>query len=815
MMMSPDEGRRSWRMSTRRMSTSLLAIAATAGPAWAQQQPPPPDSSSGEAPLSSLPSPQTEIPAAEVAQTPAAPTADETTLGDIVVTARKRAENLRDVPIAITAISGAQLEAKNITQVIDLAATTPNFQVSYGAVQPFIFIRGFGSGANASFEQSVGKFIDNVSFGRDQDGRIPIFDIERLEVLKGPQVIAFGNSATVGALNVTTRKPGNGFEANGQALYEFNRDEVQLQGGISAPLAEWASLRVAGLFQDLGKGRLYNPVQDTNEPTTRNWAVRPTLRLRPTSELQIVLHGEYDRVRDFGSAVQVIGQPLNPALPRFPDADDRDARIADFRAAPVAAREISGINAQLYQADIGYDLLGGTLTSTTAWRKTRSDSQFGVNGADGRAGYFNALYQRYRQFSQELRFNGSFGAFDIAGGGYYQKDFLKIDLAQYFQLGTFGLAGPAATPFGRIAQLDQRTRTLSSFIDVTYRFSDALSVSGGVRYSNIRKVAGQAIDAVAIAPGLDFDTPRSYLDGFRSAPLRGLLGPVAGSTAHTFPFGTLRLKETHWQPQVIVQYRPVDDTMLYAKYVKGDKVGGFDYLYTGTDPAAARFRPEGAESFEIGAKGRTFDGKLDYAVSAFRTTFTSLQQSVFSNLVFLVSNVGKARSQGVEADFVFAPATGLRLSLGGSYLDAQFVDFPGAACGTAQNLATPRGCSQDLSGTRTQYTSKFTGTAGIDYQRPISDAYTLGGGASLLARSRYNAGAYDDPRMEQAGFAQIDAHVDLRPKDGWWTLSLFGRNLTDKKYLEYAVLVPGSSTAVAGTYSRGRQIGLRLAVDLQ
>ena len=776
------------------LGSSLLALAATTAAAQTSEAPNPADG--------------TNVAADAEGGTPNA-------VGDIVVTARKREERLRDVPVAVAAITGDQLEAKNITQVIDLPATTPNFQFSYGAVQPFIFIRGFGSGANASFEQSVGKFVDNVSFGRDQDGRIPLFDLERLEVLKGPQVLAFGNSATVGALNITTRKPGRDFAVDAQAIYEFNRNEVQVQGGVTAPMADWPSLRVAGLFQDLAKGRLFNPQKDLYEPQSRNWAVRPSLRLTPTSDLEIVLQAEYDRVRDYGSAVQVIGQPLNPAVPRFREANDRDVRIDDFSAGPIASRELGGINAQLYRANIGYDLLGGTLTSTTAWRKTRSASQFGISGTTPGQGYFNALYQRFRQFSQELRFNGTYGALDVAGGGYYQNDFLNIDLVQYFQLGSLGFTGAAATPFGRIAQYDQRTKTGSAFVDLTYRLSDTLSVSGGVRYSDIRKRGGQAIDAIAIAPGLTFDTPRRYLDGFRSVPLRALLGPVAGSTAHTFPFGMLRLKETHWQPQAIVQWKPSPDTMIYGKYVKGDKVGGFDFLYAGTNPAAARFRPEKAESFEIGAKGVALAGTLEYALAAFRTTFTSLQQSVFSNLVFVVSNVGEARSQGIEADLAINPAEGLKISLAGSYLDAKFVDFPGAACGSAQNLATPRGCFQDLSGTRTQYASKWSGTAAIDYVHRLSDGYALAAGASMLARSRYNAGAYNDPRMEQAGFAQVDAHLDVKPTDGWWTLSLFTRNLTDRKPLEYAVLVPGSSTAVAGTYARGRQIGVRLGVDFK
>ena len=110
--------------------------------------------------------------------------------------------------------------------MIDLPQITPNFSFSYGAVQPFTFIRGFGSGANASFEQSVGKFIDNVSFGRDQDGRIPIFDVERIEILKGPQVLTFGNSATVGAISMATKKPGRNFEADGSIGYEILQSRI-------------------------------------------------------------------------------------------------------------------------------------------------------------------------------------------------------------------------------------------------------------------------------------------------------------------------------------------------------------------------------------------------------------------------------------------------------------------------------------------------------------------------------------------------------------------------------------------------------------
>lgn len=757
--------------------------------------------------------------AAQTAPTAAPATEPEvaSTLDEIVVTARKRTENLRDVPVAITAISGEQLQTKNITQVIDLAAVTPSFQFSYGAVQPFTFIRGFGSGALASFEQSVGKFIDNVSYGRGQDGRIPLFDIERLELLKGPQVLTFGNSATVGAMNITTRRPGDAFEADGSVGYEFYNREIQAQGGVTLPLADWASLRLAGLYQNLDEGRLDNPIKGESEPTTENWAFRPSLRLTPVEGLEIRLKAEVDRLRDNGSAVVPVGQPLAPRIGPWPVVGDTEHRYANYNVAPYFSDELGEMHAQLYQADIDYDLLGGTLTSTTAWRDTDDAMQFGSDGINHAPTYFNALWQHYEQFSQEVRFNGTYGALDITGGGYFQRDTLDTDLLVEFTLGGFGLTGIAATPIGRVSSYAQKSRTFSGFVDATYRVTDRLSVSGGVRYSDINKRAGQSLYATPIIPNLTFDTSREDLAAYRTTSLDAAFRAIFGSTVHDFAFGSLELDEDHWQPQAILQYELADRNKAYLKYVRGAKAGGFDSSFSGGNPAQAQFRPEEAESWELGLKGQVLNGSLDYSIAAFRTTFTDLQQSVLQNIAFVVSNVGEARSQGIELDLTLRPTDQLRFSFAGSYVDAEFVDFPGAACHSGQNAGIDPGCvgaAQDLSGTPTQYASKWTGSLGVDYRRPLGDgAYTMAAGASVFARTKYNAGAYNDPRMEQSGFAQIDGHLDVGPTDGAWRLSLFGRNLTDEQVLEYGTLQPASSSAVVGAYSRGRQIGLRFSIQ--
>lgn len=742
-------------------------------------------------------------------------TAGASGLGEIIVTARKRAENSRDVPIAMQIISGERLQSQNITQIVDLTATVPNFQFLYAAIQPSTFIRGIGSVNNAAFEQAVGKFVDNVSYGRDQDARVPIFDIERLEVLKGPQVLAFGNSATAGALNITTRRPGNRFEADISAAYEFTNDEASIQGGVTVPLADSVSFRVAGLFQDLSKGHLFNPLKGKHEPNTRNWAIRPTLRIT-SEDLEVVLHGEYDRTRDFGNNLVAIAQPLRTTAQPYPEVGNTGRRSVDYSTALISSRELSGMNHRLLHSLISYHMLGGTLTSTTAHRKSRTDQQQGTPGSLNRQTLFNALFQQYNQFSQELRFNGTYGDVDLTLGGYYQRDTLHINLLQEFTLGGFGLTGAAATPFGRVGTYDQRTKNFSGFTDLTYRITDRLSVSGGFRYSRIEKVAGQAIFGTSIIPGINFHTSRADLIAGQSPTLEPIMRAITGSVPHNFAFGTLRLKENHWQPQAIVQYKITPKDMVYAKFVKGDKAGGFDFLFSQATPDLADYGPEKAESFEVGMKGLTLDNRLEYSVAAFRTTFSDLQQAATQGVILFVTNVGKARSQGVEVDLTYQPIDGLRINASGSYLDAKYLDYQGAPCGTAQLLVTPSGCTQDRSGTATQSASKWTGVFGIDYQQPISDGgLTLGGGVSVVARTRFNAGAFDDRRMDQAGFAQIDAHLDLASAGGGWKLSLFGRNLTDKQYLEYATTAPGQSTAAVGTYSRGRQLGLRLNVTMQ
>lgn len=737
----------------------------------------------------------------------AAETGRATDAGEVVVTARKRSENLRDVPIAITALTGALLTEKNVSRLTDLTAVIPNFQLSLAAAAPLAYVRGFGTGVGPSFDQSVGKFVDNVSFGRDFDARLPLYDTAQFELLKGPQVLLYGNSATVAAMNITSRKPSGRFEGNISAAYEFVNDETYIEGGISAPLAEGASVRVAGFYQDLAKGWIYNVALDRFEPKLHNFGIRTTVRLDPASNVRVLLKAEVNRIRDIGSTGQPIRQSTVPAR-QYADAALDLNRNVNYRGAPFFSDEGAKVHADVYQADISWDVGGGTLASTTAVRDATAYTA--ASNAVPQPIILVSFGQKYRQTSQELRYSGKTGTIDYLVGGYYEHGKLDLFGLQNLNGPAYGLPLPL---FNRLTTLFQKTNSYSGFADVTWHATPTFSIEAGARYTHIEKTSDQGANATNFIPNASFDLTRRQVVGQINPAYNGLLTSVFGSIAHRFT--DIKQDDDFFQPQVILQYKPDRDLMVYGKYVKGFKAGGVDYAYggsvaSGVSPAAAQFAPEKAESFELGVKGITPNRRLEYALNLFNTTFTDLQTSVFVGTTLFTTNVGRARSRGAELDLTFRPTSSLTLTAVGAYLDARFLSYPNSVCTVAQTLATPAGtlCQQDLSGRRTPFGSKWSGNVGARYDRDVGDLRaTLG--VSATARSAFNTAINDDPLGVQKGFASIDAHLDLGQPDGRWVLSLFGRNLTRVNYKEYSVATPLAPGGFNTFLSRGRQIGIR------
>ncbi|MBB6125870.1 TonB-dependent receptor [Sphingobium subterraneum] len=748
--------------------------------------------------------------AQSTASATAADTAEDVTsagIQDIVVTAQKREERLRDVPVSILAVSGEKLQDANIARLTDLVTIVPNFTLSLAGNAPTTNLRGFGT-YGTQFAQSVGKFTDNVSYSRDLHARLPLFDIERVEVLKGPQVLLYGNSTTAGALNITTKQPGSEFEADASASYEFNHDETIVQGGVTVPLSDWASFRVAGFFQNLDKGWLRNNFTGRDEPTFRNRAVRGTLRLTPTNDLTISLKAEYDRVRDNGGTGQQIRQSTNPNRQQT-DITLDDYRTSTASGAPFFSPEFVEVRHETYQADISYDAGVGTISSTTAYLNTRAGGS--QSNTSDLPDYLNFLFTHYQQFSQELRFTVNTGSIDYTFGGYFEDN--KYKAASVLDANFPAIAVPLPA-LGRYVDIDQRNKNYSVFANLTAHLTDEFSVTAGARYAILHQNTDQSSLAAPLVTNVTFDTSQADVLAQTDPALCALV--QAGFAAVCHEFKDLKRKEYHFQPQVVIQYKPNSDIMFYGKFVKGAKQGGVDIAYGGT-PAngvsreEAMFAPETATSFEVGVKGITGDRMLEYSLGVFRTTFEDLQLSAFLGTSQFTTNVGKARTQGVEAEVTFVPVTGLRINATANYLDATFRDFPNGVCTVEQIEAAPPGtvCMQDLSGRPTPFQSKYSGTLNVSYDIEAGDLRVTPG-VSVMAKSGYYVGTNDDPLGYQKGLALVDLNLAVTPVDSWWKASVFVRNLTDKAYKEYGVataLIPGGYSIYM---SRGRSIGVQV-----
>ncbi|MBU0866498.1 MAG: TonB-dependent receptor plug domain-containing protein, partial [Alphaproteobacteria bacterium] len=236
----------------------------------------------------------------------AAPADDQGGLEEIIVTAQKRAEGLSDVPISISAISGKQVENYGQTNLEQISSSVPNLKITQTAIANRIAIRGIASGDNKGFEQSVAMFVDGVYYGRDQLSRLPLVDMERVEVLRGPQPTLFGKNAIAGAVNITTRSPTDEFEGSVSGLYEFNHKELQLTGVLSGPLSEGVEARVVGYYRKMD-GYFYNTKLDRDEPNVDEKYVRGKLELDRGGPFAAELKVEYADFETKGQPRDVFG----------------------------------------------------------------------------------------------------------------------------------------------------------------------------------------------------------------------------------------------------------------------------------------------------------------------------------------------------------------------------------------------------------------------------------------------------------------------------------------------------------------------------
>ena len=747
--------------------------------------------------------------------------------GDIVVTARRRAESLQDVPIAVSAFSGEQLERQGALDITDIADTTPNvtLETSRGTNTTLTaFIRGVGQqDPVAGFEQGVGLYLDDVYLNRPQGALLDVYDVERIEVLRGPQGTLYGRNTIGGAVKYVTRAISDDPQLTVRGnLGSYRQADLIVSG--STPLS--GGLKIGGAVARLTRNGFGENLTTGDENYNKDiWATRGTIEFEPAAGIFFRLSGDYtwDDSNPRG------GHRLIPgALSGAPVLEDE----FDSRGGLVTPRqEVKGGGITLSGT---VDLAEGLrLRSITAYRKDRSATPIDFDALPAQDVDVPAIY-RNKQVSQEVQLLIESGRLNGLVGGYY----LDANANNIFDvlLGTTGtllnLPGFTASTFG-----DVDTKTSALFADFTYALTDQLSLSAGGRYTVDKR------SATVIRRNL-IGGVSPELGG---TPVNGLFNPATNPTGRQFGALTsdFRGSETfkEFTPRASISWQPDDNNTLYASWSKGFKGGGFDPRGLSTaapdlDADGVRepgeifdyflFEPEKVTSYELGYKASLFDRRLRVAIAGFVADYKDVQVpgsvgAIVNNIptfVGVTTNAGAAEFKGLEFEGTallardFAGA-GSRLNLSTSigYLDAEYEEFiTNVAAFDAQGRPAPTSRAQpiDVAGfRRIQNTPKWTNSASVDLSVPAG-----GGMVSANATASYRSKTFQfetpSPFLDQPGYALFDAN--LLYSSGRFRIGLHGKNLFDKRYItsgyQFLNVNPVTGQPVLSTAATSPSLGL-------
>lgn len=747
-------------------STAAVALLAAAN-AHAQEQ------NAGEP----LPVEETP-PAAELVDTETAAGVE----GEIVVTARRRTEFLQDVPIAVTAYSGEQLERQGALDITDIGDTTPNvtIETSRGTNTTLTaFIRGVGQqDPVAGFEQGVGIYIDDVYLNRPQLALLDIYDVERIEVLRGPQGTLYGRNTIGGAIKYVTRRLPDVTSASAR-VNVGTYEQFDLVMSASTPITE--GLRLGAAVARLSRGGFGTNLTTGDENYDKDiLAARGTLEFEPSDSVFFRLSGDYT----WDDSSPRGGHRLLPSLltgaPVLDDEFDTRGGLDD----PEQEVKGGGITGRL-EVDLGTGL---QLRSITAYREDSSIGPIDFEALPAVDADVPGLYEN-SQFSQELQLVVERGRLNGIVGAYYLDADARtaFDVRAYTTGAVLGLPGLTLGTDSRIG-----TETWAVFADVTYDVTEQFSLSLGGRYTDDRR-EGDIVRETYILGG------SPALGG---SPPFGVGIPVVT----TSDFQGDR-KDTAFTPRASLSFKPNADHNIYVSYSRGFKGGGFDPRGQ-TSQALVQtpegifeyiaFEPETVDSYELGWKGNALNRRLSWGAAAFYADYKDVQipASVpctvngIASFCGLTSNAGKAVFKGLELESSLRAgedilAGGDRFTISGSlgYLDAEFKEFLSVVAIDQHTGAPIAPIEVDMAEFReVQNTPKWTLSGTVDYDVPVVRG-RLNFNSTLSYRSSSQQFESPIPGLDQEGFALLDANLVWRSPGNRFTLGLHGKNLTDIRYV--------------------------------
>lgn len=716
---------------------------------------------------------------------------------DIVVTAQRRNENLQNVPIAITAVSSEQLENAKIESSYDLVTVVPALTINRSAIYAVPFLRGVGTtNIIVGDEPSVASYVDGFYQGPSAAANLPFNNIERVEVLKGPQGTLYGRNATGGLINLITTAPRDSFAARGSIGYG-NFDTVEADAYVTGPLSSAVRADLAMRFRDQGKGYVRNRFNNNRIGEDDGFALRGKIAIDLSETATLVIGADYNNARNNQGTAQSI-QPGTAPVGAINGAQFSTVPRETFmNFDPIGSVKSWGVNSTL-RAELGEV----TLVSMTQYRHYDSDNDLDADassadnlpaqiypgaGRQNPAFYFHSPTDMPYFFTQELQLlsNGD-GPFSWIVGGFGQ-----ISEERYKPL-AFRIAADPATPTFVSIFADARTRALSTFGQLSYELGGGVKLTAGGRMTWEKK----AVDA------------RQYVGPFNPATS---IPAVVQDTSKSWSAFTYRLA-ADWQAN--------DDLLLYASASKGFKSGTYN---TGAISATATpVNPETLYAYEVGFKSDP-STTLRVNGSVFYYDYKNIQFFAQLGNTSALLNAGAAELYGAELEAIWRPFVGFSINAAATYEHSEYTNFPSALVylpflagpNGQPNFAAPMAGGQstyflDAAGKPVVRTPKFTGNLTATYEADFGNRT----GLTLSANGYHNSGYNFDPLgiVKQKSYSLLGASATYRFADDRYSVSVWGRNLTNETYLES--VTSGNRNSRVG-YNAPRTYGVTFRAEFE
>ncbi len=696
--------------------------------------------------------------------------------GEIVITAQRRAENLQKVPLTINAVNGQALTNAGILDTENLQAVIPGLVVNNIGANSSIYLRGVGSrAANAGLEPSTATYQDDRYIAGSQGNLFELMDVERVEVVKGPQGVLFGRNATAGAIRVITNDVQSDFGGYAQASYG-NYNEYQLRGTLNVPFSPFAGMRLSAMTHhrdgfeknlvDTGRSRM------NDEEIS---AIRAKFKAEPTSNIVLHLTVDASREDDSNNLATVVLPPYELSTLTATGAITGKKR-GEFASA-ISSKQKQRTFGSEFRAD--FDVGFADFASITTYAKNRTGYPMDYDGTNVVATDINKLEARNRTFTQEVQLvsKGNDRLEWLVGANYYDN---KASIETILD-----------TPIGRLTPNGHQTawtKSYAAFGQLTWHLNDQFALIGGGRFTddNIRVLLDQV-------PGVINALPLNLL------PFRD------------------KVSFKKFTPKAAIQWNIDSERMVYASYSRGFKSGGFSNPAT---PPNVIVEPEVLDNYEVGLKG-TAGRSLSFALSAFYYDYKNLQvsSSVIANGVpiTLTTNAADASVKGAELEATYRPLSNLNFSAAVSYLHGRYDNYPSAiapfyradTANPGNGLGMVTGVSIDASGRRMLRMPQWSGSVTANYQAPVRGG-SLEASATYSFKSSYDFDFVETPNtrnLRQPGFGLLSGTIGYRLDAGDWKLSAYGTNLLNAKYF---VFRQAGSTGVIATFGEPRTYGLRL-----